>query len=237
MAFSIDGRGVLRFEPWLTHPWLVHGFSTQATGDFRSRTGAESGELAGVEGPIVTLKQIHSDLVLRADGTVAPVEPRPEGDALISASAGETIGVRIADCLPLLLVDPARRAVAAVHAGWRGSAAHIAAAAVECLRTHYASWPADIEAVIGPCISADAYEVDEDVAAHFEARAVLRRPDRPRPHVDLAAANRLQLESAGLCPENIYGGGFCSFSEALRFHSHRRDGESAGRMMAFVGLR
>lgn len=237
MPFSIDSRGVLLFDPWLDRPWLVHGFSTQATGDFRSRTGVEAGELAGVEGPIVTLKQVHSDRVLRADGAVAPVEPRPEGDALVSASAGETIGVRIADCLPLLLVDPIHRAVAAVHAGWRGSAAGIAAATVELLRAYYGSRPADLEAVIGPCISAASYEVDEDVAAHFETGAIVRRPDGPKPHVDLAAANRLQLEALGLRSQNIHGGGLCSFRESARFHSHRRDGDLAGRMMAFIGVR
>ena len=156
---------------------------------------------------------------------------------MVSATAGETIGVRVADCLPLLLVDPNRKAVAAVHAGWRGSAAGIATLAVERMRECYGSRPEDLEAVIGPCISAALYEVGEDVAGNFDPAAVLRGPELPKPHVDLPVANRIQLEVAGLRAENIHGGVHCSLSDAERFHSHRRDGERAGRMIAFIGLR
>ena len=237
MAFSIDARGVLRFEPWAGRSWLVHGFSTRAVGDFRWRSARDSAALLGLDGPLVTLKQVHSDRVIRADGRLPGAEPRTEGDALLSATVGETVGVRVADCLPLLLADPARRAVAAVHAGWRGSVAGIAALAVERMRELYGSRPENLEAVIGPCISAPCYEVGEDVAGRFEEGAVLRNPGIGRPHVDLAAANRLQLEAASLRPENIHGGAHCSFSDAARFHSHRRDGDNAGRMIAFIGLR
>lgn len=237
MPFSIDSRGVLRFEAWAGRPWLVHGFSTRAAGDFRSRSAHESGESLGLESPVIALKQVHSDRVMRADGAVSAEEPRPEGDGLISATPREIVGVRVADCLPLLLVDPVRKGVAAVHAGWRGSASRIAFLAVEQMREAYGSLPQDLEALIGPCISAARYEVGEEVASHFDEAAVLRGPDRPRPHVDLAAANRLQLEEAGLPAQSIHGAVHCSFGEAERFHSHRRDGEAAGRMLAFIGLR
>ena len=237
MEFSIDARGILRFEPWAGRPWLVHGFSTRATGDFRARSAQESADSLGLTEPVLTLKQVHSDVIVRADGAVAAAEPRPEGDGLVSATLGETLGVRVADCLPLLLVDPVRRAIAAVHAGWRGSAARIAFLAVERLRECYGSRPEDLEAVIGPCISVRRYEVGDDVAGRFDERALLRGPDRPRPHVDLAAANRLQLEEAGLPAASVHGGVHCSMGDAERFHSHRRDGDAAGRMIAFVGLR
>ncbi|MEZ5394790.1 MAG: peptidoglycan editing factor PgeF [Bryobacterales bacterium] len=209
--------------------------STRASGD-RDRPAEQAAEMLGVPGKVVTLKQVHSDLVFPADGAISGDEPRTEGDGLTSATASETIGVRIADCLPLLLVDPERRAVAAVHAGWRGSAARIAALAVEAMNRSYGSRPGDLEAVIGPCISAEQYEVGQEVASHFDAGAVLRE-GRAKPHVDLAAANRLQLLASGLREENIHGGVHCSFSEAERFHSHRRDGACAGRMLAFIGLR
>jgi copper oxidase (laccase) domain-containing protein len=104
------------------------------------------------------------------------------------------------------------------------------------MRSIYGSRPEDIEALIGPCISVERYEVGDEVASHFHEEAVLRGPNRPRPHVNLAAANRLQLMEAGLRPQNIHGGAHCSFSDP-NFHSHRRDGEAAGRMLAFVGLR
>lgn len=237
MAFSIDARGVLRFEPWAGREWLLHGFSTRTAGDFRQLSAHESSASLGLDAPVITLKQVHSDRVLRADGAVAAEEPRPEGDGLISATAGETVGVRVADCLPLLLVDPVRKAVAAVHAGWRGSAARIAFRAVRRMGEAYGSRPEDLEALLGPCISAASYEVGEEVASHFDEAAVLRGAGRPRPHVDLPAANRLQLEQAGLPARSIQGGVHCSFREAERFHSHRRDADSAGRMIAFVGLR
>ncbi len=238
MAFSIDARGVLQFDPWTGLAWLRHGFSTRAAGDFRSLSAHESGGALGLDQPVITLKQVHSDRVRRADGAVSAQEPRPEGDGLVvSATVEEVIGVRIADCLPLLLVDPVRKAVAAVHAGWRGSAARIAFLAVQQMRQEYGSLLEDIEGLIGPCISATSYEVGDEVASHFDPAAVLRGPDRPRPHVDLAAANRLQLEEAGLRARNIHGGVHCSFREAERFHSHRRDGAAAGRMLAFIGLR
>lgn len=235
MSFLYDSLGILRFEPWLELPWLVHGFSTRALGDFKGRSAGESAAALGLEGKVITLKQVHSDTVRPADGEISGLEPRLEGDGLISRTPGETIGVGIADCLPLLLVDSRKRAVAAVHAGWRGSAARIAALAVERMRADYGSEPADLEAVIGPCISAEQYEVGEDVAGHFEPGAVLRE-GRPKAHVDLAAANRLQLLAAGLREGNIRGGVHCSFRDP-QFHSHRRDAERAGRMIAFIGLR
>jgi YfiH family protein len=236
MSFAYDNLGVLQFEPWTELPWLVHGFSTRALGDFKERSAGEAAAALGLEGEIITLKQVHSDALLRADGEVSGREPRLEGDGLISRTPGEIIGVRIADCLPLLMVDRERRAVAAVHAGWRGSAARIAERAVQRMCADYGSEPADLEAVIGPCISADRYQVGEEVAGRFEPGAVLCE-GRPKPHVDLAAANRLQLLAAGLREANIRGGEHCSFSNAERFHSHRRDGERSGRMLAFVGLR
>jgi YfiH family protein len=235
LSFSIDGRGILRFDPWAERDWLAHGFSTRTAGDFRDRTAEESAEMLGLDGSVILLKQVHSSLVLQADRGLSGAEPRAEGDGLVSATAGETIGVRIADCLPLLLLDPERRAVAAVHAGWRGSAAGIAAIAVEAMRDRYCCRPDDLEAVIGPCISATRYEVGEDVARHFDPAAVCR--ETPKPHVDLAAANRLQLESAGVLAEKVHGGVHCSYGDAERFHSHRRDAVRAGRMIAFIGLR
>ncbi len=237
ISFSIDARGVLRFEPWVERSWLVHGFSTRATGDFRSSSAKQSAERLGLAGGPATLRQVHSDRVMQADGAIGIGEPRPQGDALLSSTPGETIGVRVADCLPLLLIDPERRAVAAVHAGWRGTAARIATRAVERLRLAYGCPPARLEAVIGPCISRARYEVGEEVAARFDVRAVARLPGRSRPHLDLALANRLQLEEAGMTPQNIHGGEHCSFADAERFHSHRRDDDEAGRMIAFVGLR
>ena len=236
MSFTYDSLGVLRFEPWTELPWLVHGFSTRALGDFKGRSASEAAAALGLEGEVITLKQVHSDVVRRADGAVSGREPRLEGDGLMSRTPGETVGVRIADCLPLLLVDRERRAVAAVHAGWRGSAARIAELTVGQMRKDYGSDPWDLEAVIGPCISVERYEVGEEVAGHFERGAVLHRGGQ-KPHIDLAAANRLQLLAAGLRKGNVHAGAHCSFGDPERFYSHRRDSEQAGRMLAFVGLR
>ncbi len=236
MSFEVGEDGILRFVPWTAIDWLVHGFSTRAAGDFARPEPTDAAARFGApEAELVTLRQTHSALVfdiwdvVRAGGSL-------EGDGLHSDRSATIIGVRTADCLPLLLLDRARRRVAAVHAGWRGSAARIAAHAVAALE-EAGSPPESLEAVIGPCIGAARYEVGPEVAERFEHSAVVEREDWLKPHLDLATANRLQLQAAGVPGDSIHGGGMCTYDEADRFHSHRRDQAQAGRMLAAIGIR
>jgi YfiH family protein len=186
----------------------------------------------------VLLHQIHSAKVLEAE-SVPP--GGADGDALITDKPGLLLVVKTADCLPILLVDPARRAVAAVHAGWRGTAAGIAAIAVAALRDRFGSRPADLWAGLGPSIGPGCYEVGRDVAEPRPGRPewgkalrpVAGRPDRFT--LDLPGANRDQLLAAGLAPDRIGPAGACTHCSP-DLHSWRRDHRTDARLFSFAGF-
>ena len=139
----------------------------------------------------------------------------------------------MADCVPVLLASP--RGVAAVHAGWRGTAAGIVQVAVEHLCSRTGCRPADVLAAVGPCISVEAYEVGEEVVSGISERVppeVFVDRCRARPHVDLKAANRWLLEDAGVLEVDVLP--HCTWGDR-RFFSHRRDGELTGRQAAVIG--
>jgi hypothetical protein len=196
-------------------PWLQHGFGTRAAP--LSQDGMAS------------LKQIHSSLSLvagsvanRLDGCVG------EGDALVTAEPGVTVSIRTADCYPILLADPLHRAVAAVHAGWRGTAAQIVQETLQHMRREFGTLPADVLAAIGPGIGVCCYRVGEEVARRFGKDEA--------GNLDLADENLRQLTRAGVPRGQIDVMGACTFCDAERFHSFRREGERAGRMISYIGL-
>lgn len=234
MAFELDGAGVLRWSGWKNLPWLVHGFATRMAGDFQRPEPADTvARFGAAELTLRTLRQIHSDTVR----PVGEATDDAEGDGLVSNAKGELLGVRTADCLPLLLLDRERRAVAAVHAGWRGSAAEIGVRAVERMIADFGSRPSQIEALIGPCIGADRYEVGPEVAEQFPAEAIREIEGEPRPFLDLATANRMQLERVGVPAAQIQVAGVCTYAREDWFHSYRRDADQSGRMLAVIGVR
>lgn len=180
----------------------------------------------------VTLRQVHSADIQRAD-TLA--DRAAEGDALISGQIGLSIGVRSADCVPILLLDTGTHSVAAVHAGWRGSAGQIVERTVAQLAAQFGSDPNDIYAAIGPCIRPCCYQVSRNVAELFTTWF----PDlEPEPDgkvmLDLAAANRKQLLSAGVSSDHILDSGFCTFCDSASFFSYRREPEDPGRMLSAI---
>jgi YfiH family protein len=179
---------------------------------------------------IVTLRQVHGSRVVIA---TEPGEIE-DADALVSDRPGLFLCVTVADCVPLLLYDPAHHAVAAVHAGWRGTEARIAEAAVRAMEADFGSRPAEILAHIGPAAGQCCYEVGADVAGRFSRQFVLDRGGRT--FLDVKSANRQQLLECGLAPRNVQSSLFCTISDATHFHSHRRDGLRAGRMMGVIGL-
>jgi polyphenol oxidase len=190
--------------------WIQHGFGTRT----ESRT---PGELA-------SLTQIHSDFVLFADhaGVCG------EGDALVTNRPGLALSIRTADCYPIFLADARNRAIAAIHAGWRGTAAHIVAKTLERMTSEFGTTPSDVYAAIGPGIGVCCYEVGEEVARQFGYDV--------RTHLDLVSENRKQLETAGVPSQNIEALGVCTFCDAERFFSYRREKEKAGRMTSFIRI-
>jgi len=235
MEYRIDQRGIVRSPDWERWEWLEHGFSTRQTGDFGpfGIVGKAPALFGAPEMETVRLRQVHSDRVVAVvESGGAP----PEADALVSDRPGLLLQVRTADCAPLLLVDPIRRAVSAVHAGWRGTVGGIAQHAVERLCGEYGCRVEDLQALVGPCISLERFEVGDEVAGRFSAEVVRRQTQWERPHVDLRAALKSQLVVAGLLPEKILAIELCTHERADLFFSHRRTGEP-GRMAAALGIR
>ena len=235
MDFIEDSLGVIRLRAWLELPWLVHGWTTRAAGDFRRLPAAEDlNRKIGTEGMDPRLpRQAHSNRIHVVNSVESNAE-RPEADGMISAEQGLLLGVRTADCLALLFVDRRRRAVAAVHAGWRGTVQKIAARAVERMQEQFGSVPTEIEVAIGPGIGKCCFEVGDEVAEQFDQAVV---SGEERPHIDLDAANRRQLSEAGVRGDKIWSSNLCTRCGAEQFFSHRRDGDSAGRMLAMIGVK
>lgn len=204
-------QNVYRARPLAQFDWLEHGFGNRF---FQAPE------------PLATVRQIHSDIAVYADrdGCLA------EGDALLCDKPGRLVGVKTADCLPILLVDERHRVVAAVHAGWRGTVSRIAQETIEAMAARWNTQPQDLHAAIGPGIGRCCYEVGPEVAVQFG------EPNQ-RTRIDLAAANRRQLQAAGVATDRIYTAGLCTACRADQFYSFRRDREKAGRMISVAGIK
>ena len=212
--------------PLLTELTGVSAFSTCAgfnictyAGGDRSMAEADLRQLERLTG----IDRTHMRFPVQTHTAEVRLADRPlDGvDGVVCTSPGMLIGVHTADCLPLLMADVTAGVIAAVHCGWRGTAAGIAANAVELMVSAGAD-TRHIVAAMGPCICADCFEVGEEVACRFPDEAVIRRPGA-KPHVDLARAVALQLEAAGI--RAITPPPACSMTDS-RFYSVRRQGRS-----------
>lgn len=231
----MDPLRALTVSPWAAVPGLIHGFGQrEAPAEGTSRESARrrvSQALAG-RCRVLFLRQVHGTKVC-----AAPWEGAPEGDAALAREPGFVLGIETADCLPVLIVDRKRQAVAVAHAGWRGTAAAVSARAVEALVAS-GSQALDLEAALGPCIGPCCYEVGDEVREAFAraSEAVFRAGPRGRAHLDLRAANALQLEQAGVPRDGIQSIAHCTCCRPDLYHSYRRDGSGTGRMISFAGF-
>jgi YfiH family protein len=188
------------------------------------------------------VKQVHGIHAYAARKGDPPPRERPQADIIVTDDPSAAIGVRTADCAAILLHDPARNAVGAAHAGWRGAAADAAGAAVRAMKKTFGSRPEDLVAAIGPCLGACCGEVGPEVVEAFRAggadpasmHAWFTPGSGDRAFLDLERANRDQLARAGLNPASIFGAGLCTKTHQDRFHSYRAAREQAGRMVAAV---
>jgi YfiH family protein len=216
-SFRLGPDGIYRCDAFQRFVWQEHGFGTRA---ISPRVD-------------ITLRQVHSDHVVNANGLSQ--DRSEEGDALITDQTNKAIGVRTADCVPILLLDAKNRAVAAVHAGWRGSAADITKRTLEGMETAFGTKPAYVHAAFGPSIRLCCYEVGEEVAARFsslfpewgEEEKIARK-------VDLPEANRRLLIQAGVPSEQIFDLGLCTTCQTAQFFSYRREPENPGRMVSSI---
>ena len=168
-------------------------------------------------------------------------------DAFVTTLAGVAIGVRTADCVPVLLYDPVARVVAAVHAGWKGTVLHISRKAISLMCSRFGCRPSDMRSAIGPAIGPDSFQVGEEVVAKFaaagfpmESVSSWRGPGDGRPmsggwHIDLFGANKWLLLEAGLQPQNIQVCGIDTFA-APAWYSARREGPACGRNINAIRL-
>jgi YfiH family protein len=216
---------------------VPHGFTLRTSGFGSRENGAADRErlvraigFSRLEG----MHQVHGNAVQVLDGG-AP----PRCDGLMTDEAGVGVAVASADCVPLLFWAPKANAVAAVHAGWRGTLAGIATRAVERLGEVYGAASSEIRVAIGPAIRVCCYEVGDEVIASFaESGGDIERIPRPRRrrHLDLVEENRAQLLSSGVAVEHVYDSGLCTFCENSSFYSFRREGVVVGRVFGVIGV-
>ena len=212
--FVRTDRGVYESTLLRAETWLRHGFASRQAEPW--------------PGEYTRVKQIHSDVVAVA----VPGRQMPEhADAIVTPDTGRWVGIRTADCVPMLIADPVHRVVAAVHAGWRGTVGEIASRTVETMVSEFGSKPDTLLAAVGPCIAHCCFEVGPEVAQRFE----MEFPERAdTSHLNLAEANRRQLVRAGLQVKRIDMSGLCTMCDSAEFHSYRRDRELSGRMVAAI---
>jgi hypothetical protein len=269
-------------------PWLIHGFSTRL-GGFSSSYGGDAlnlgftkhdsraavernriaflKQIGAVSGsktwPLVTLRQIHSDLIhCISEAPAAPIT----GDGLITQEPDILLAVQTADCLPVVLADIKRKAVGVFHAGWRGTVKRIVEKGVGEMRRYFGSLPRDIRAAIGPGVRGCCYQVGPEVRGKFESQftygtelfrevkesdeireryPLLFLTARPPGHsdlpkrifLDLAAANRRQLITAGIAARNIWASELCTACRPDLLFSHRAEHGVTGRMLGVAGIR
>jgi purine-nucleoside/S-methyl-5'-thioadenosine phosphorylase / adenosine deaminase len=198
---------------------------------------------------VATVTQVHGrEVAFVRKGSSVP-HPRPEADALISDAADIAIAVRAADCVPLLMADRVRGVVAAVHAGWRGTAARVAVAAVDALAREFGTRPSDLVVAIGPSIGACCYEVGTELVDAFAAagherylidRWFLSAPPargsmgRAPLTLDVARANTDHLILAGVPEDQIYASGLCTAMHLDVLTSYRKEKEKAGRIAGVI---
>lgn len=182
---------------------------------------------------IVKSRQVHGDAILQAD--------KPgnyEGfDALVTDRKNIFLAVSTADCVPILIFDPLKKVVAAVHAGWKGTALKLTFKTIQFMQIHYGSVSSELLVYIGACIDQCHFEVGNEVAVQFDDEFVSFAEDPSRKFVNLKSANLAQLEAGGVSRHNIEISAYCTYHDQHLFYSHRRDKGLTGRMWSVIGLR
>lgn len=200
---------------------------------------------------VVQPHQVHGCVIREVTNPLTTREELEGVDALTTDVPGVAISVRTADCIPVLLYDPVHRAVAAVHDGWRGTVQKLSRKVIDYMQGRYGTCAADLQAVIGPGIGPDSFQVGQEVVDAFRdagfpmdeilldcgpKAATADNPMAGGLHIDLWLANRWLLESAGVKPDNIQVAGVCTYRNNDRFFSARREGLKCGRIINVIKL-
>lgn len=223
-----------RLVSWTPGVWRMvfpRGRAVLAGVTDRSGQDADVRALAPRAAALVWAQQVHGAGIAAVDTAQPAVNPIPGCDALTTDLPGVVLAVRAADCLPILVWDPIRRAVGLAHAGWRGLAAHLPSRLIMLMRWRYQSDPGDVWVAIGPSIRACCYEVGEGFPPQFGS--FLREQDGKR-MCDLTGCAARQIVEAGVPAGHLLDAGVCTACDGTRWHSVRRDGEAAGRLVSFI---
>lgn len=175
--------------------------------------------------------QCHSDVVRKVE--VPGIYEMC--DSLITNVKGIALMISIADCVPILLLDPLQKAIGVIHAGWRGTVAAITVKTIETMVSEYQTKPETLLIFIGPAAEACCYEVGDEVAQRFRNDAVVRRGGKL--YIDLKTENEHQLYQVGVKENNIEKNEYCTICESTLFYSYRRDGRNTGRMLAVICIK
>lgn len=204
----------------------------QTTGDGLHVSTELAAREADLDGTISYCSQVHSNTVAQARSSGGD---SGKCDGLLTRSPEVILSIRVADCVPVFIHCPERRAIGLIHAGWRGTAAKISQEAVWKMEELFGSPVATLEVALGPSIGSCCYEVGSEVADSF-SRDCLTPSTDGRYYLDLPQQNRLQLEGEGIPKERIAGSSHCTCCSAEMFHSYRRDGSKSGRMVCLLKL-
>jgi YfiH family protein len=261
-SFPVDGSASVPLLVSATIPARFrHGFSTRAGGvsaapyqslnlggkwgDFPDKVAENQRRLLLASGAsaMYAVSQVHGTRVLRvAAGDLPTAVKGEEADGLCSDQAGLGLSVHVADCVPVLMADPRTGACAALHAGWRGTAAGVAGAGVTALVEGFGCRPGDVRVALGPCIGPCCFDIGPEVVAAFEtawpnahAAGIVVETRGFQPRVDLRQCLRLQFQAAGVLPEHIDASADCTACDpAGRFYSFRHSGRLTGQMVGFI---
>lgn len=229
----------LSFPPLNALPRVLHGFIVKSPNPSSLSGSRVPGKLlkkiSRHEATPISLSQIHRDecvTITSRDG----LKRRYVGDALLTDRNDVLISVAVADCLPVFLVNPKRRIIGMIHAGWRGTLLGVASRTLEEAKRGFGGDPAEFTVLLGPCIRSCCYRISDDVAILFDPDCVNRSPDG-QARLDLVRANLKQLADSGVKEDRIFATTVCTCCEQELLYSYRREKDECGRMIGFLSLR
>lgn len=248
------GESILQSASWGQFDGLVHAFSTRHGGvgpggsfslgtpqgeswDFVEQNRRLYCKQLGVDpAGLFIMNQVHGKYVVVAEDNTQSKADMVEADAAITNQKNLALTIQTADCVPILLYDPHKGAIGAVHAGWRSASLGIITETIDQMKEQFNSNPADCHALIGPSIGPCCYEVGRDVSRHFPASTTKQNPKK-RDRLDLWKTTHRQLLHCGFLEEHILQTKLCTAHNTDLFFSYRSEGHQTGRMMALVMMR
>lgn len=257
---EVDGLKYLYFPEMEKLGWVVHAFTTRAGGV--SPFPANALNLSHIKGDrkenvelnrrrllqaliidncrLITLRQLHTNRVIIQGSEIAAEEPA--GDSLITDQPNLILAIQVADCVPILVADRNKRVIAAIHAGWKGTAQRIVEKTLQVMREDFGTNPADCLFAMGPNIGGCCYQVGKEVITLYKKKFpswkdFLALSSSNEAYLSLAKANVQQLLEIGVRPEQILSANLCTSCHLELFFSHRGEGGATGRMMALVMIK